>query len=106
LKGSAKLTPEPHGRFKLTDGVAELINPQTNAELSAYMQGSTHHDNATGLEIITLKGRKVLIGSTERLLIGSPPFRVYPEGTFSATGRYNPDTADLKITFKFQVTKA
>jgi hypothetical protein len=105
FNGSAKLTPEKGGKFHLSDGEATLINPQTEASLGVYLKGSTSHNKSTGLENITLEARKVRIGSMDRLLVGSAPFRLYPEGTFSATGHYNPDTAQVKFTFKFDVTK-
>jgi hypothetical protein len=101
FNGDAKVTPETGGKFKFTDGSATLINPQTQASLGAFFKGST-----TSNEKITLEGRKVRVGAADRLLVGSNPFRLYLEGTFSATGSYNSDRGQVKITFKFDVTQA
>ena len=99
FNGEAKASASHGKNFTFTGGVATLINPERDISLGAYFKGSTNGDK------ITLEGRKEVIGHNHVELIGSPPFRLYPEGTFSATGKYDPDTASIKITFKFDVTK-
>jgi hypothetical protein len=99
FSGDATVTRGNHRNFIFTKGQVTLLNPERNISLSAFVEGS-----ASGEEF-KLVGRKQLVGSNHEEFVGTSPFRLYPEGTFSATGTYDSDTADVTITFKFALTK-
>ncbi len=97
FKGDARIS-EPGGpKLVLKDGTAELVNPDFEATLSVGFRGSAMKGK------FTLEGAK--LPDTPKKFVGSPPFRLYPEGTFTALATSHPHTSDIKISFTIDLKK-